>query len=241
MYQKVRNYYYLINKLIFSGIGYIRKEGKNRIKWVKDDYFKMKGWETNKEQIKLDEKNENRLKYIDTEIKKVEGFIKKMSKNLNSFSNSRNYEKNNFLTYEDICKLSSENNRQLIAVKSINKIKTEIKSLEDNKQNFTENFFEFIENNNSNQKNRGDINKKSREILELNNYNNIVMLESLGQPKSIIDLYFIEKNYQNHKLNDSDDNSEKVYDPKEYLNELKCRKCSFNSNFSILSFNSSFN
>ena len=119
-----------------------------------------------------------------------------MSKNLNSFSNSRNYEKNNFLTYEDICKLSSENNRQLIAVKSINKIKTEIKSLEDNKQNFTENFSEFIENNNSN---------------------------------------------QNHKLNDSDDNSEKVYDPKEYLNELKCRKCSFNSNFSILSFNSSFN
>ena len=204
------------------------------------DYFKMKGRETNMEEIKLEEKNENKLKYI-TEKKYVEDLIKKIEKNLNSFSFSRNSEKKNFLTYEDICKLSPENTRQLIAVKSNNKIKTEIKSLEDNKQNYTENFSEFIENNNSNQKNLDDINKKCREILELNNYSNIVMLESSSQPKSIIDLYFIEKNYQNQKPYDSGDNSEKVYDPKEYLSELKCRKCSFNSNFSIVSFNSSFN
>ena len=201
----------------------------------------MEEWEKNKEQIKLDEQNYRKLKDINIEIKYVKDLIKNMEKNLNSSLLSQNSEKNNFLTYKDICELSSENNRQLIAVKSSSKIKSQIKSLEGNKHNNIANFYEFIENINPNEKKGSDINKKNKEMLETNNCSNILMLESLGQPKSAIDLYFIEKNTENHEFNDFYDNSSNIFDQNLYLNELKCRKCSFNSCFSISSINGPFN
>ena len=80
------------------GIGFIKKEGRNKIKWIKDDLALkniIKNIENN-ENIDIKDNKEKKVNLIQEEIKKVDKLISIAEDNLNKIN------KNLFLTYDNI-------------------------------------------------------------------------------------------------------------------------------------------
>ncbi len=133
MYEKI------FSKIFFLGIGFIKKEAKNKIIWQKSDLidFLPKNSKTIKNsnmEINEDEK-QNKINNIQKEINFVESLIKKTNEKLKLFENY-NDKKNKYLIYEDICELNgikSNKNSHLIGIKNNNsnaKLKFEFQNIE---------------------------------------------------------------------------------------------------------------
>ena len=143
------NYIFILILFLLKniGIGYIKKEGRNKIQWLKGDLILkniVKNLENN-ENIDIKDNKEKKINLIQAEIKKVEKLIAKEEDNLNKMN------KNIFLTYDDI--KGGDKYHNYIALKSNGETNPDIiilneDDLEDNKldiNHIKENI--FINNN----------------------------------------------------------------------------------------------
>ena len=186
----------IIILLKYLGIGYIKKEGRNKIKWIKGDLALkniIKNFDNN-ENIDIKDNKDKKINLINEEIKKVDKLIIKAEDNLNKIN------KNLFLTYDDI--KGGDKFHNYIALKSNGDANPDIiflneDDLKDNNLDIShikENFF-INDNININMKNNiinksqnNDINqflyKKSVENNEIiNNINNSLNIKSFPNEK----------------------------------------------------------
>lgn len=235
------------------GIGYINKSGKSKIELNDKKFLKNYEFYNDDKVINLSEEeieannnkkntnklSDNKIEYINKEIKYVNKLIEKskdylnLSSHKNIIKKDKNKESVNYLTYQEICSLSE--NENFIAIKSEGEIKCELFQAAGER--------EGDENSDSeNDKNKININN------EKNNTNkNMIKIETENQK---IDLYFIDahnqKNgYQNdvedssdeHEENEENESSDNLNNLIDFGNELfpinMPRKNSIMSGFSI--------
>ncbi len=181
---KKRRIYDITN--VLEGIGYIKKLGKNQIKWIKTDFLN--------ENIILNYNNEdsNKInKFIDLqkENEKLDLFIKEINlefEKLNEKPETKNYA---YVTYDDLKNLADNNNNKMIAIKA--PIDTSIEII-DNKN--IENLKENI----------GKICNDNKEILDnLKKENQIFMESKNGE----ISVYIIFNNERENSINYNNENN----------------------------------
>lgn len=249
---KKRRIYDITN--VLEGIGFIKKEAKNKIIWQKTDLidFFPKNSKTLKNiNIEIDEEEKkNKINEIQKEINLVDSLIKKTNEKLKIYENS---ETGNFLLYEDLCELngiSKDNNSHLIGIKNRNNNNNELK-------------FEFqnIEDPNKlyEQKKKDMEDEKlqyNQEYLDFCTYSNRLYVDS-ADSKSPLDIFLIEPKSQIQEQINENDNTQLInlkneqFDDK-FLDIMKgnniyfndnnnFRKDSFNSDFSFFENNSNIN
>ena len=110
---KKRRIYDITN--VLEGIGYIKKLGKNQIKWIKADFWK--------ENIILNNNNEdsnkiNKFLELKKENEKLDLFLKEINlefEKINEKPETKNYA---YVTYDDLKNLADNNNNKMIAIKA---------------------------------------------------------------------------------------------------------------------------
>lgn len=254
---KKRRIYDITN--VLEGIGFIKKEVKNKIIWQKSDLidFFPKNSKTLKNiNIDIDEdEKKNKINCIQKEINFVESLIQKTNEKLKVYENSN--ENNNFLLYEDICDMNGinkNNNSYLIGIKNNNN---------DNGLKFE--FQNIEEPNKLYEKKKKDMEDEkiqyNREYLDFCKYSNRLYVDSTDT-KSPLDIFLIEPKSQiPEQLNDNDNNSQLINLKNEQFedkfmdimkgninnniyfsdNHNNFRKDSFNSDFSFFDNNSHIN
>jgi hypothetical protein len=254
---KKRRIYDITN--VLEGIGFIKKEVKNKIIWQKSDLidFFPKNSKTLKNiNIDIDEdEKKNKINCIQKEINFVEGLIQKTNEKLKVYENSN--ENNNFLLYEDICDMNGinkNNNSYLIGIKNNNNdngLKFEFQNIEEPNQLY--------------EKKKKDMEDEklqyNREYLDFCKYSNRLYIVSTDT-KSPLDIFLIEPKSQiPEQLNENDNNSQLINLKNEQFedkfmdimkgninnniyfndNHNNFRKDSFNSDFSFFDNNSHIN
>ena len=181
---KKRRIYDITN--VLEGIGYIKKLGKNQIKWIKADFLK--------ENIILNNNNEdsnkiNKFLELKKENEKLDLFIKEINlefEKLNEKPETKNYA---YVTYDGLKNLADNNNNKMIAIKA--PIDTSIEII-DNKN--IENLKENI----------GNICNDNKEILDnLKKENQIFMESKNGE----ISVYIIFNNERENSINYNNENN----------------------------------
>ena len=181
---KKRRIYDITN--VLEGIGYIKKLGKNQIKWIKTDFLN--------ENIILNYNNEdsnkiNKFIELQKENEKLDLFIKEINlefEKLNEKPETKNYA---YVTYDDLKNLADNNNNKMIAIKA--PIDTNIEII-DNKN--IENLKENI----------GNICNDNKEILDnLKKENQIFMESKNGE----ISVYVIFNNERENSINYNNENN----------------------------------
>ncbi len=181
---KKRRIYDITN--VLEGIGYIKKLGKNQIKWIKTDFLN--------ENIILNYNNEdsNKInKFIDLqkENEKLDLFIKEINlefEKLNEKPETKNYA---YVTYDDLKNLADNNNNKMIAIKA--PIDTSIEII-DNKN---------IENV---KENIGNVFNDDKEILDNFKKENQIFMESKNGEISV---YVIFNNERENSINYNNENN----------------------------------
>ena len=181
---KKRRIYDITN--VLEGIGYIKKLGKNQIKWIKADFLK--------ENIILNNNNEdsnkiNKFLELKKENEKLDLFLKEINlefEKINEKPETKNYA---YVTYDDLKNLADNNNNKMIAIKA--PIDTSIEII-DNKN--IENLKENI----------GNICNDNKEILDnLKKENQIFMESKNGE----ISVYIIFNNERENSINYNNENN----------------------------------
>ena len=181
---KKRRIYDITN--VLEGIGYIKKLGKNQIKWIKADFLK--------ENIILNNNNEdsnkiNKFLELKKENEKLDLFLKEINlefEKINEKPETKNYA---YVTYDDLKNLADNNNNKMIAIKA--PIDTNIEII-DNKN--IENLKENI----------GNICNDNKEILDnLKKENQIFMESKNGE----ISVYIIFNNERENSINYNNENN----------------------------------
>ena len=181
---KKRRIYDITN--VLEGIGYIKKLGKNQIKWIKADFLK--------ENIILNNNNEdsnkiNKFLELKKENEKLDLFLNEINlefEKLNEKPETKNYA---YVTYDDLKNLADNNNNKMIAIKA--PIDTSIEII-DNKN---------IENV---KENIGNVFNDDKEILEdLQKENQIFMESKNGE----ISVYVIFNNERENSINYNNENN----------------------------------
>ena len=181
---KKRRIYDITN--VLEGIGYIKKLGKNQIKWIKADFLK--------ENIILNNNNEdsnkiNKFLELKKENDKLDLFLKEINlefEKINEKPETKNYA---YVTYDDLKNLADNNNNKMIAIKA--PIDTNIEII-DNKN--IENLKENI----------GNICNDNKEILDnLKKENQIFMESKNGE----ISVYIIFNNERENSINYNNENN----------------------------------
>ena len=181
---KKRRIYDITN--VLEGIGYIKKLGKNQIKWIKADFLK--------ENIILNNNNEdsnkiNKFLELKKENEKLDLFIKEINlefEKINEKPETKNYA---YVTYDDLKNLADNNNNKMIAIKA--PIDTSIEII-DNKN--IENLKENIDN----------VCNDNKEILDnLKKENQIFMESKNGE----ISVYIIFNNERENSINYNNENN----------------------------------
>ena len=195
------NYIFILIVFLLKniGIGYIKKEGRNKIEWLKGDLIlknivnNLENNENN-EKINIKDNKEKKINLIQAEIKKVEKLIAKEEDNLNKMN------KNIFLTYDDI--KGGDKYHNYIALKSNGETNPDIiilneDDLEDNKldiNHIKENI--FINNNKNINLNNNIINKNQNiDINQLPNKKSIENNERINNINNSLNI----KSFQNEK------------------------------------------
>ena len=181
---KKRRIYDITN--VLEGIGYIKKLGKNQIKWIKADFLK--------ENIILNNNNEdsnkiNKFLELKKENDKLDLFLKEINlefEKINEKPETKNYA---YVTYDDLKNLADNNNNKMIAIKA--PIDTSIEII-DNKN--IENLKENIDN----------VCNDNKEILDnLKKENQIFMESKNGE----ISVYIIFNNERENSINYNNENN----------------------------------
>ena len=181
---KKRRIYDITN--VLEGIGYIKKLGKNQIKWIKADFLK--------ENIILNNNNEdsnkiNKFLELKKENEKLDLFLKEINlefEKINEKHETKNYA---YVTYDDLKNLADNNNNKMIAIKA--PIDTSIEII-DNKN--IENLKENIDN----------VCNDNKEILDnLKKENQIFMESKNGE----ISVYIIFNNERENSINYNNENN----------------------------------
>ena len=181
---KKRRIYDITN--VLEGIGYIKKLGKNQIKWIKADFLK--------ENIILNNNNEdsnkiNKFLELKKENEKLDLFLKEINlefEKINEKPETKNYA---YVTYDDLKNLADNNNNKMIAIKA--PIDTSIEII-DNKN--IENLKENIDN----------VCNDNKEILDnLKKENQIFMESKNGE----ISVYIIFNNERENSINYNNENN----------------------------------
>ena len=181
---KKRRIYDITN--VLEGIGYIKKLGKNQIKWIKTDFLN--------ENIILNYNNEdsnkiNKFLELQKENEKLDLFIKEINlefEKLNEKPETKNYA---YVTYDDLKNLADNNNNKMIAIKA--PIDTSIEII-DNKN---------IENV---KENIGNVFNDDKEILDNFKKENQIFMESKNGEISV---YVIFNNERENSINYNNENN----------------------------------
>ena len=181
---KKRRIYDITN--VLEGIGYIKKLGKNQIKWIKTDFLN--------ENIILNYNNEdsnkiNKFIELQKENEKLDLFIKEINlefEKLNEKPETKNYA---YVTYDDLKNLADNNNNKMIAIKA--PIDTSIEII-DNKN---------IENV---KENIGNVFNDDKEILDNFKKENQIFMESKNGEISV---YVIFNNERENSINYNNENN----------------------------------
>ena len=181
---KKRRIYDITN--VLEGIGYIKKLGKNQIKWIKADFLK--------ENIILNNNNEdsnkiNKFLELKKENDKLDLFLKEINlefEKINEKPETKNYA---YVTYDDLKNLADNNNNKMIAIKA--PIDTSIEII-DNKN---------IENV---KENIGNVFNDDKEILDNFKKENQIFMESKNGEISV---YVIFNNERENSINYNNENN----------------------------------
>ena len=181
---KKRRIYDITN--VLEGIGYIKKLGKNQIKWIKTDFLN--------ENIILNYNNEdsnkiNKFLELKKENEKLDLFLKEINlefEKLNEKPETKNYA---YVTYDDLKNLADNNNNKMIAIKA--PIDTSIEII-DNKN---------IENV---KENIGNVFNDDKEILDNFKKENQIFMESKNGEISV---YVIFNNERENSINYNNENN----------------------------------
>ena len=181
---KKRRIYDITN--VLEGIGYIKKLGKNQIKWIKADFLK--------ENIILNNNNEdsnkiNKFLELKKENDKLDLFLKEINlefEKINEKPETKNYA---YVTYDDLKNLADNNNNKMIAIKA--PIDTNIEII-DNKN---------IENV---KENIGNVFNDDKEILDNFKKENQIFMESKNGEISV---YVIFNNERENSINYNNENN----------------------------------
>ena len=181
---KKRRIYDITN--VLEGIGYIKKLGKNQIKWIKADFLK--------ENIILNNNNEdsnkiNKFLELKKENEKLDLFLKEINlefEKINEKPETKNYA---YVTYDDLKNLADNNNNKMIAIKA--PIDTSIEII-DNKN---------IENV---KENIGNVFNDDKEILDNFKKENQIFMESKNGEISV---YVIFNNERENSINYNNENN----------------------------------
>ena len=181
---KKRRIYDITN--VLEGIGYIKKLGKNQIKWIKTDFLN--------ENIILNYNNEdsnkiNKFIELQKENEKLDLFLKEINlefEKINEKPETKNYA---YVTYDDLKNLADNNNNKMIAIKA--PIDTSIEII-DNKN---------IENV---KENIGNVFNDDKEILDNFKKENQIFMESKNGEISV---YIIFNNERENSINYNNENN----------------------------------
>ena len=181
---KKRRIYDITN--VLEGIGYIKKEAKNKIIWLKPELFD--NFVKKKEDHEISGK-QKKLNYITQEINFVNDLLLKADKQLQSLILEEKQEKvKKYLTFDDICLLNNNTNNisnNLLGIKSDAQIKIELQHI-DNPQKLCDEKKQDMENENL---------QFSEEYLNLCSFSNRLYVMSRDSKKSI-DIFLIEPKTQ---------------------------------------------
>lgn len=90
-----------IQNIFFIGIGYIKKQAKNQVAWLKPEIFQN-------DKGAGDKKQNKELLKLQKEDQLVKNLLKVVQQEVSEFKKTQDYEMNSFLTYNDIEQITSK-------------------------------------------------------------------------------------------------------------------------------------
>ena len=183
---KKRRIYDITN--VLEGIGYIKKLGKNQIKWIKTDFLK--------ENIITNNEDSNKINYfleLQKENEKLDSFLNEINIEFEKLSEKQETKQYSYVTYDDLKTLAENNNNKMIAIKAPLDTSIEIidsKNIKDIKENINNIF------------------NDDKEILDDLQKENQIFMESKNGEISVYVIFNNERensiNYSNNENNNID-------------------------------------
>ena len=179
---KKRRIYDITN--VLEGIGYIKKLGKNQIKWIKTEFLK--------ENLITNNEDSNKINYfleLQKENEKLDLFLNEINLEFGKLSEKQETKQYSYVTYDDLKNLAENNNNKMIAIKAPLDTSIEIidsKNIKDIKDNLNNIF------------------NDDKEILDdLQKENQIFMESKNGE----ISVYIIFNNERENSINYNNENN----------------------------------
>ena len=180
---KKRRIYDITN--VLEGIGYIKKLGKNQIKWIKTDFLK--------ENIITNNEDSNKINYfleLQKENEKLDSFLNEINLEFEKLSEKQETKQYSYVTYDDLKTLAENNNNKMIAIKAPLDTSIEIIDSKNIKENINNIFID------------------DKEILEDLQKENQIFMESKNGEISVYVIFNNERensiNYSNNENNNID-------------------------------------
>ena len=182
---KKRRIYDITN--VLEGIGYIKKLGKNQIKWIKTDFLKENTISNNEDSNKI-----NYFLELQKENEKLDLFLNEINLEFEKLSEKQETKQYSYVTYDDLKNLAENNNNKMIAIKAPLDTSIEIidsKNIKDIKENINNIF------------------NDDKEILDdLQKENQIFMESKTGE----ISVYVIFNNERENSINYSNNENNNI-------------------------------
>ncbi len=183
---KKRRIYDITN--VLEGIGYIKKLGKNQIKWIKTDFLKENTISNNEDSNKI-----NYFLELQKENEKLDLFLNEINLEFEKLSEKKETKQYSYVTYDDLKNLAENNNNKMIAIKAPLDTSIEIidsKNIKDIKDNLNNIF------------------NDDKEILDDLQKENQIFMESKNGEISVYVIFNNERensiNYSNNENNNID-------------------------------------
>ena len=183
---KKRRIYDITN--VLEGIGYIKKLGKNQIKWIKTEFLK--------ENLITNNEDSNKINYfleLQKENEKLDLFLNEINLEFEKLSEKQETKQYSYVTYDDLKNLAENNNNKMIAIKAPLDTSIEIidsKNIKDIKENINNIF------------------NDDKEILDDLQKENQIFMESKNGEISVYVIFNNERensiNYSNNENNNID-------------------------------------
>lgn len=215
---KKRRIYDITN--VLEGIGYIKKLGKNQIKWIKTDFLK--------ENIITNNEDSNKINYfleLQKENEKLDSFLNEINLEFEKLSEKQETKQYSYVTYDDLKTLAENNNNKMIAIKAPLDTSIEIIDSKNIKENINNIFID------------------DKEILEDLQKENQIFMESKNGEISVYVIFNNERENSINYSNNENNNIDLDYSQNYSINgmSLGFDGNSFKSNKFLSSYNNIFN